>query len=175
MQHKYLMQSKDRNMTNSFKLYNRLAQTLLEFQELWHRSWTRSANSFLTSLEGPVLILHPSTRKLHVNMDASVLRTFREIRWIRKIGLRIPEEAHRAILAIDILLERYLKLADAVSDLNCQFISIPPALRPMSRILYQHVVDSYSGVSIVNKKFILLFMCSAASVPSSPVCSRMQL
>lgn len=54
-----LMESKDSKKT--IKTYNKLAQTLLEFQALWHRAWLQSVENSKAQLQATLLAEHQST------------------------------------------------------------------------------------------------------------------
>ena len=47
----------------------------------------------LAALQVPVLVRHPSTKELYVNLDPAVHTVVRESEWMRKLGLEIPDSA----------------------------------------------------------------------------------
>ena len=51
--------------TKEFKagavLFNKLAQTLAEFQVLWHTSWLKAVDTAAASLQNNLLTIHPET------------------------------------------------------------------------------------------------------------------
>ena len=47
----------------------------------------------LVALQVPVLVRHPSTKELYVNLDPAVHTVVRESEWMRKLGLEIPDSA----------------------------------------------------------------------------------
>ena len=49
--------------------------------------------SFFSALQVPILVRHPETRELLVNLDPFVLQAIREADCIRKLGLTVPDTA----------------------------------------------------------------------------------
>ena len=53
------MEAKESKKT--IRTYNRLAQTLLEFERLWHTAWLRSVENSKAQLQATLLAEHPQT------------------------------------------------------------------------------------------------------------------
>jgi dynein heavy chain, axonemal len=123
----------------TIKAYNRLAQTLLEFEVLWHTAWAKGTDAILALLQGPVLVAHPTTGQLHVNLNSSVLSMLQEARWMGRIGLPLPDSVRRALLTSDALQRRHTRLSAAVSCLIKEHATLPAELKPLMAPVMKHV------------------------------------
>ena len=48
---------------------------------------------YILALQVPVIVKHPTTKDLYVNLDPAIHTVVRESEWMRKLGLEIPESA----------------------------------------------------------------------------------
>lgn len=119
------------------KSYNRLAQTLLEFEALWNAAYLRSTEALQTQLQAPIFVFNPKNNKLHVNLDAAVLMVLRETRWMGTLGFAIPDSVRKALLLSDRLTLHLGQLSSLVKKINEAVLFIPRALHEM--LLQPHV------------------------------------
>jgi dynein heavy chain, axonemal len=136
--HEPLISAKESKKT--IKLYNRLAQTFLEFEGLLHAAWVKSAESAVALLHVPVLIQHPSTLQLHVNLDAAVSRVLTEGAWVGRMGLPLPDKVKKAMLAAESLKTHHGALAAAVAALAGAQATLPAALKPLGQAMTRGVL-----------------------------------
>ena len=54
--------------------------TILSEQVLYHQGWTQAVEKAITGLKSSLLVEHPETKKLYVNMDPHVWELLRETR-----------------------------------------------------------------------------------------------
>lgn len=113
------------------KSYNHLAQTLLEFQALWQAAWERGADAAVALMQNPVLVLHPTTGQLHVNLDSAVLRVLQEAKWFIRLGVSIPDHVRRALLTSESLSMHHATLAHAIAEIGLVQAAVPGPLRAM--------------------------------------------
>ena len=82
--------SKHSNATNSTG-----TSTQHLFQVLYHQGWTQAVEKAITGLKSSLLVEHPETKKLYVNMDPHVWELLRETRimilmelevWVNKMS-----------------------------------------------------------------------------------------
>ena len=72
------------------KNYNKLAEVLIAFEMLYHRAWNRQVTAAKTGLKASLLIRHPETKKLFVNLDPDILTLVRETEIMGRLNMDIP-------------------------------------------------------------------------------------
>lgn len=140
--HEPLISAKESKKT--IKAYNRLAQTLLEFEGLMHAAWAKNADAVVAKMQVPVLVQHPTTMHLYVNLDAAVQRVLQEGAWLGRLGLPLPATVRKAMLAGELLKSHYGALTAAVAALAGAQATLPPALRPLGQTMARGVVHRAS-------------------------------
>ncbi|XP_076449104.1 dynein axonemal heavy chain 5-like [Babylonia areolata] len=70
--------------------YNQLANTLVEFQYHYHHGWLRQVNTCQGGLMASLLVRHPESKELYVNVDNNILTMIRETECIAHTGKEIP-------------------------------------------------------------------------------------
>eukprot|EP00887_Chlorella_sp_A99_P001633 scaffold8.g1633.t1 len=133
---KELMAAKDSK--RPIRLYNRLAQALLEFEALWHAAWLRSVEAAKAQLSATLLGQHPQTGKYFVNFDKEVLQLMREAKYMRRLGLAVPDSAQMVLLQEEKFKHYHAQLSHALRELERVLGGISPTLRPLLR---PHVED----------------------------------
>jgi dynein heavy chain len=83
------------------KNYNKLGHVLLEFEMLYHRAWWQAVDASQGGLNASLLVRHPKTGKLVVNIDPQLLQLIRETKVIQRLQLEIPESAKLLCLQED--------------------------------------------------------------------------
>jgi dynein heavy chain len=136
--HEPLISAKESKKT--IKLYNRLVQTFLEFEGLLHAAWVKNAESAVALMHVPVLVQHPSTLQLHVNLDSAVSRVLTEGAWVGRMGLPLPDKVKKAMLAAESLKNHHGSLAAAVAALAGAQASLPLALKPLGQAMVRGVL-----------------------------------
>lgn len=65
--------------TKEFKagvvVYNKIAQTLAEFQILWHASWLKALEASIASLQSNLLVVHAETGNPSTKLSAAIRLT----------------------------------------------------------------------------------------------------
>ena len=140
--HEPLISAKESKKT--IKAYNRLAQTLLEFEGLMHAAWVKSVDSAVARMQVPLLVQHPTSMQLHVNLDAAVLRVLQEGAWLGRLGLPLPATIKKAMLAADGLKMHLGALSAAVAALAGAQATLPLALRTLGQTMARGVVHRAS-------------------------------
>ncbi|GIQ80742.1 dynein heavy chain [Kipferlia bialata] len=75
------------------KIYNKLSRALVQFEGLWHESWLQAVDQARHALQATVLVKHPTTGKLYVNFDQTIVSLCAEARHFAKMGLSVPDTA----------------------------------------------------------------------------------
>uniref|UniRef100_A0A452H0T0 Dynein axonemal heavy chain 5 n=1 Tax=Gopherus agassizii TaxID=38772 RepID=A0A452H0T0_9SAUR len=73
--------------------YNKMAAVLLEFELLYHRAWCRFAEQAKNGLRASLLVRHPETKELFVNLDPMVLEVLCEAKYLKKMNFEVPDIA----------------------------------------------------------------------------------
>ena len=64
------------------------------FQVLYHQGWTQAVEKAITGLKSSLLVEHPDTRKLYVNMDPQVWELLRETRIMLLMDLEVTKSSN---------------------------------------------------------------------------------
>uniref|UniRef100_A0A8C8ED16 Dynein axonemal heavy chain 5 n=1 Tax=Otus sunia TaxID=257818 RepID=A0A8C8ED16_9STRI len=78
-------------MKKVIKSYNKMAAVLLEFELIYHRAWCRFADQARNSLCASLLVRHPETEELLVNLDPVVLEVLYETKYLKKMHFEVPD------------------------------------------------------------------------------------
>jgi dynein heavy chain len=80
------------------KTYNKVARALVSFEYVWLDAWQKSVHSAQEGLQATLVVKHPKTGKLFVNLDREVLQLAHESKCLRRLGVELPDAA-LAVLA----------------------------------------------------------------------------
>ena len=72
------------------KSYNRLARVLVEYEMVFLRIWNQQVEQAKVGLNSTVLVRHPDTRELHVNLDQTIPQLLRDIQVLSGMGVDVP-------------------------------------------------------------------------------------
>lgn len=92
--------------------YNRLAETLLHAEAVWHARWQAAIPALDGALAAPLLLRDGA--RVAVNLDRSVLEVVREARHMRRLGLEVPNPMPAILLQQDRLQRSYKRIALAL-------------------------------------------------------------
>jgi dynein heavy chain len=51
-----------------------VAKALVEFETLWHQAWLKGIEQQRAGLQAPLLVRHPDTGRLLVNLDKELMQ-----------------------------------------------------------------------------------------------------
>eukprot|EP00899_Mesostigma_viride_P009315 jgi/Mesvir1/18385/Mv14266-RA.2 len=83
------------NLKRVLKTYNRIASTIIEFELRWVHKFAEASESLQEGLFATLVVRHPETHELHVNLDRAVLQMIREARMLAHMGVALPGAALR--------------------------------------------------------------------------------
>lgn len=70
-----------------------MASVLMEYEMLYHRSWCRAVDTVKSGMHAALLVKHPETKELFVNLDPAILELIQEAKYIQKLSLEVPATA----------------------------------------------------------------------------------
>lgn len=77
----YILQTADAKKV--IKNFNKMASVLMEYEMLYHRSWCRAIESVKSGMHAALLIKHPESKELFVNLDPAILELIQEAKYIK--------------------------------------------------------------------------------------------
>lgn len=60
-----------------------MASVLMEYEMLYHRSWCRAIESVKSGMHAALLIKHPESKDLFVNLDPAILELIQEAKYVK--------------------------------------------------------------------------------------------
>ncbi len=78
------------------KKYNKVLRALFKFEQLWMDAWENTIEQAKSGLK--VTLLVKVDDKFFVNFDREILQLIREMRWLMRLGVEIPENAKMVLL-----------------------------------------------------------------------------
>ncbi|KAL5262750.1 hypothetical protein ACHWQZ_G008223 [Mnemiopsis leidyi] len=118
------------------KNFNRMAAVLVEFEVLYHQGWTQAVEKAITGLKSSLLVEHPETKKLYVNMDPHVWELLRETRIMILMELEVPNAAKSLRVNIYTMKHNWTRLESILADYDSLIKQIPKIfLRAMGPII----------------------------------------
>ncbi len=75
------------------KKYNKLAAILIAYETIYLNQWKTSIDEARLGLKAHLLCQDPTTNKLTVNYDVRLLQLFHESKWLKRMGIEIPQQA----------------------------------------------------------------------------------
>ncbi|XP_071801693.1 uncharacterized protein [Asterias amurensis] len=86
-----------RDFSRIVRFYNRVATALVTFESLWLAQWRAHIENAKAGLRATLLINHPETGMIVVNADEGVLQLIQECRWLKRLGIDIPDSAQMVL------------------------------------------------------------------------------
>lgn len=60
-----------------------MASVLMEYEMLYHRSWCRAVETIKSGMHAALLVKHPETKELFVNLDPAILELIQEAKYLQ--------------------------------------------------------------------------------------------
>lgn len=90
-----------RDARKIIKLYNKIAKTLVAFEILWYEAWVKSIEAARAGLQATLIIRHPQTQRVYVNLDHEILQLIAEAKYLARMKVEVPEHARMVLLQED--------------------------------------------------------------------------
>ena len=111
--------------------YNRLSQVLTEYEVLYYNAWTRQLESAQEGLKASLLVRHPDTHEIFINLDEQIPALVRETTVMSRFGLEIPEQARTLLSKGRTVKECHDQLKLLLSAIAKQKAGVKEVLRPL--------------------------------------------
>ncbi|XP_062336343.1 LOW QUALITY PROTEIN: dynein axonemal heavy chain 5-like [Osmerus eperlanus] len=118
-------------MKKVIRTYNKIASVLLEFELLYHRGWSQATEMSRMGFNASLLIRHPDTKELYVNLDPLVLEVLHEARCMNKLGVPVPRVVLNMCLREAELKAQHSRLQELLQDYAAAVSRAPPLLLPL--------------------------------------------
>lgn len=120
------------------KTYNKVARTLVAFEYLWYQAWADGIDTAKAGLQATLIIRHPDSGRLYVNMDPEILQLIREAKCLDRMGVDVPDAARMVMLQE----ERYKAYYHELNFLLKEYDRVVGKVLPATAMLLQpHVAD----------------------------------
>ncbi|XP_078614026.1 dynein axonemal heavy chain 5-like isoform X9 [Branchiostoma floridae x Branchiostoma japonicum] len=126
----------------AIRSYNKMATVLLEFEMLYHRAWCRAVETIKTGMNASLVVRHPETKQLYVNFDPAVMELMVEAKYLKKMGLEVPDSAYTLCLKNDEIKQNHIALKEVLHEFEGIVARIPNVLLPLMRPFINHVEEA---------------------------------
>ena len=113
--------------------YNRLLQVLTEYEMLYYHAWVRQLEAAQEGLKASLLVRHPETQEVFVNLDEQIPALVRETTVMSRFGLEIPEQARSLLQKGRAIKDCHDQLKLLLSSISRQKSRVKDTLRPLFR------------------------------------------
>ncbi|KAJ7420669.1 dynein heavy chain 5, axonemal-like protein [Willisornis vidua] len=124
------------------KNYNKMAAVLLEFELIYHRAWCRFADQARNSLYASLLVRHPETKELFVNLDPMVLEVLYETKYLKKMHFEVPDVVLGLCADEEQIKTHQMELQNLLISYNQCLNGIPVMLKPLMKPFIGQVEDA---------------------------------
>ncbi|XP_023777494.1 dynein heavy chain 5, axonemal-like isoform X1 [Cyanistes caeruleus] len=133
---------KTMEMKKVIKNYNKMAAVLLEFELIYYRAWCRFAYQARNALCASLLVRHPETKELFVNLDPMVLEVFNESKYLRKMHFEVPDVVLGLCADEEQIKRHQRELQNLLISYKEHLNRIPVVLKPLMKPLIGQVEDA---------------------------------
>ncbi|KAJ8385596.1 hypothetical protein AAFF_G00184580 [Aldrovandia affinis] len=131
--------------------YNKMAAVLMEYELLYHRGWCQAVEMGQRALNASLLIRHPETKDLYVNLDPLVPELLHEARYMHKMGFEVPEVILNVCANEAQLKALHVRLQEMLQDFQQAQSVIPALLLPLMQPFITRVEDALSpGLTLLS-------------------------
>ncbi|KAL2308160.1 hypothetical protein Nmel_001164 [Mimus melanotis] len=129
-------------MKKVIKNYNKMAAVLLEFEIIYHRAWCSFADQARNALCASLLVRHPETKELFVNLDPMVLEVIYETRYLRKMHFEVPDVVLGLCADEEQIKRHQRELQNLLISYKEHLNRIPVVLKPLMKPLIGQIEDA---------------------------------
>uniref|UniRef100_A0A1I8FY30 Dynein heavy chain 5, axonemal n=1 Tax=Macrostomum lignano TaxID=282301 RepID=A0A1I8FY30_9PLAT len=125
----HLLQSADGKKL--VKNYNKLAEALVAFEMLYHRAWIKQLQTAQDGLKASLLVRHPESKRLFVNLDPEILTLIRETELMVRLGMDVPLAAQHLRARQATIKRHYDELNSLLEDYSRVLSTVPQEYEPL--------------------------------------------
>ncbi|KAL0211729.1 hypothetical protein RCL1_005355 [Eukaryota sp. TZLM3-RCL] len=126
------------------RIYNRLAEALVEYENLYFKAWLGTVKTSRQSLHSTILTRNSKSNLLTCNYPNTLSQLITESRWLSSMGLEIPSEAS-SLLAQE---EKLKNLRDLTSQFCLDYGQIMSDVKPSYKsLITHHLIDLEQRIS----------------------------
>jgi hypothetical protein len=126
-----------------FAMYNKLSAALLKYESMWLSQWRTRVQNAASGFCATLLVQHPATRKLLINVDPNVLSLMEEARAMHREGISIPSST----VALLPQGAKYKTFADSLRVILDRYehleATIPTLLKPLLAPRFADVMKTF--------------------------------
>ncbi|XP_061094941.1 dynein axonemal heavy chain 5 [Conger conger] len=131
--------------------YNKMAAVLMEYELLYHRGWCQAVEMGRLALNASLLIRHPETKDLYVNLDPLVPELLHEAKYMHKLGFEVPDVILNMCSNEVQLKALHVKLQEMLQEFQEVHNRIPALLQPLMQPFISHIEDALSpGLTVLS-------------------------
>ncbi|XP_053350448.1 dynein axonemal heavy chain 5 [Clarias gariepinus] len=132
-------------------MYNKLAAVLLEYELLYHRAWVSAVERGQQGLNASLLIRHPQTKEICINLDPVVLEVLEEAKYMQKLGAYVPKVILSMYANKAEVKNTHNKLVEMLEYFGAAVSRIPALLQPLIKPFINRVEMALSpGFTILS-------------------------
>ncbi|OEH76364.1 dynein gamma flagellar outer [Cyclospora cayetanensis] len=125
----------------AIKLYNRVAEALVEYELRWHQAWMDSVQTTAQAMNCSLLARDPSTGKLLVCFDPDIARLIREAKVFDRMDMEVPDSGRVVFLR-----EKKLKRChDELKFILQEYQRVAATIRPVTASLLQRHLETFEN------------------------------
>ncbi|XP_040521760.1 dynein axonemal heavy chain 5 isoform X2 [Gallus gallus] len=124
------------------KSYNKMAAVLLEFELIYYRAWCRFADQARNALYAFLLVRHPETKELLVNLDPVVLEVLYETKYLKKMHFKVPDVVLDLCADEEQIKRHQMNLQNLLTNYKEHLNGIPAVLKPLMKPFIEQVEDA---------------------------------
>ncbi|KAK6618885.1 hypothetical protein RUM44_003266 [Polyplax serrata] len=130
------------------KLYNCICKVFVQYELVHHQLWCEHVSQVEQCLVVPILTKHPKKNMIHVNFDGYIEEVIREVEYMWKLGLKVPDTAAIVCFHKEKLLGDKEKIKALVVEYMRIRRSVPRLFLPLMRpLLYDLELAFNPGMS----------------------------
>ncbi|KAG8582082.1 hypothetical protein GDO81_007910 [Engystomops pustulosus] len=137
--------------SDTIKLYNRIASSLVSYEDMWYQKWKSQIDKGLNGLNLTLFVWDHSKQKLMVNTDMRIVQLIEETKWMLRLGIPVPEAALLAFHQAEKIKVYRSNLEDVVKEYERIKHEIPENFAVLFSVHLEHVNHQFQpGLSTLS-------------------------
>ena len=145
--------------------YNAVATALVEYETMYHQVWVKAADKAKKGLKGSLFVRAGPDEDFILNFDQDIFQITREGRYMKKIGLEVPDVANELLIQED-RLRTYQKGLELVLIAFGDVVAMIPPMAPNSPPLAPYMKFFVKRIENVLRTGAALLTWDSLNVPT---------